>query len=73
MVTQNLVEKPAVKIESSGEGIGRRWRVWIGDVEISSITKDIQIITGHDKADVIELRLQAKIITKETPTKDKTQ
>ena len=60
------MNRPPITIQARGEGTARRWRVWIGDLEISSIVHDVVITAGIDKVTLVTLTLLGYIVTQET-------
>ena len=56
-----------ISVQASGEGTARKWRVWIGEQEISQYIVKVIIEAGIKDATIVTLVCLANVVTVETP------
>lgn len=58
---------PEITIQASGEASGIKWKVWLGDNEISHYLTGIQLATAVDDVTQVILTCRARVKTIRTP------
>ena len=54
---------PQMTIETTGDATARRWRVWLGDYEITHYMTDLEIKAGLDEATQVKLTCRVRLRT----------